>query len=301
MSLPQLQTDQGIAPSPIEEAGESFTHAAWRRFRRHRLAMVSLALLVVIGLVAIFAPFIAPYDPNAIDFNAVAQGPSWHHLLGTDGIGRDVLSRLIFASRVSLTLGISAAIISSVVGTVLGAVAGFYGRWVDTLIMRFVDVMLSIPTLYLLLFAAVTFTIDLASLTLIIGLTSWMGTARLVRGQILSLREVDYVQAARAAGAKPRRLMFRYLVPNAIAPVIVAGTLAVGNAILAESALSFLGLGLQIPTASWGTMLSGFEDVIYTQPYMLIWPGMAIVITVLLVNLVGDGLRDALDPRSKLH
>jgi len=274
----------------------------WRRFRRNRIALFGLAVVIVLIVSAIFAPLLSRYDPNAIDTSIMGtpQEPSFAHLFGTDVDGRDYFSRMLFGARISLEVGFSAMIIAIVFGTFYGAISGYFGGVTDSILMRFVDMMLSFPTFFLILAVeALTNNFSIIVIMLVIGLLSWMSVARLVRGQILSLRERDYISAAKAVGAPDGRIMWRHLLPNALAPVIVAATLAIGNNILTESALSYLGLGVQPPTASWGNSLQkALDPDVLGAPWLTFIPGLLIVITVMAFNLVGEGLRDALDPRS---
>jgi peptide/nickel transport system permease protein len=270
----------------------------WRRFRRHRLALTGGLAALVLTLAAVAAPLLAPYPPDRIDLASRWTPPSRAHLLGADELGRDVLSRLLYAGRVSLAVGFAVALNVAVIGMVLGAVAGFYGRTVDTVLMRLVDVLLSVPTLPLyLILAAVVPGGGISRIILIFSTFGWTGVARLVRGQVLSLRHQDFVVAARASGGSEWRVIFRHVLPNALAPVIVAATLAVGGAILGESALSYLGLGIAPPTPSWGNMLQRAQEYVFNAAWLAIAPGACIFLTVLSFNFLGDGLRDALDPR----
>ena len=274
----------------------------WRRFRRNRLALVGLAIVVVLVLAAIFAPLLSHYDPNAIDVNIMGtpQTPSFTHLFGTDDDGRDYFARMLFGARISLEVGFSAMLIAISFGTIYGAVSGYFGGIIDAVLMRFVDMMLSFPTFFLILAVeALTNNFNIIVIMLVIGLLSWMSVARLVRGQILSLRERDYISAAKAVGAPDGRILWRHLLPNALAPVIVAATLAIGNNILTESGLSYLGLGVQPPTASWGNSLQkALDPDVLAAPWLTFIPGLLIVVTVMAFNFVGEGLRDALDPRT---
>ncbi len=278
---------------------ESFLGRALRRFRRHRLAQVGLVILVVLGLAAVFAPFITSYQFDAQD--AVLLGtptpPKLAHLMGTDQLGRDNFTRILYGARVSLSVGLSSALIATFLGTLIGALAGFFGSWVDALLMRLTDVVLSIPILPLVIALSGFLRPNLWVLVLIIGGLGWMGTARLVRGQFLSLRTTEYVEATRALGGSNLRIMFRHILPNTLGPIVVSTTLAVGSAIILESALSFFGLGVQPPTPTWGNLLTGSSDFLETAPWLAAFPGLFILITVLSVNFLGDGLRDALDPR----
>lgn len=259
--------------------------------------MAGGGVILVLVASAVLSPWIAPYPPTHIDLANRMSPPSWKHPLGTDELGHDVLTRLLYAGRVSLTVGFSAAVASALLGTVVGLVSGFYGGWLDNVLMRFVDIMLSIPDLPILIILARYFGGSLVGIVAVITAFGWMGTARLVRGEVLKLKRTDFVEAARALGASPARIMWRHLVPNALAPVIVAATLAVGGAILTEAALSYLGFGIQPPTPSWGNMLQNAQDFIWRTPLLAFWPGLMIFLTVLAFNFFGDGLRDALDPR----
>jgi peptide/nickel transport system permease protein len=272
---------------------------AWRKFRRHRLALASAGVLFLIILSALLAPWLAPYNPTAIDPANVAAPPSLQHLLGTDTSGRDVLSRLLFGGRISLLIGLSSMAVAVLFGTLVGALAGYYGGWVDALLMRFTDLVLSFP-LYLIAFVlSAVFSGGVPKLVLIIGGLSWMGTARIVRAEFLRLREEVYVEAARALGASHGRLIWRHILPNALSPLIANATLLVGNSIILEAVLSFFGFGVQPPTPSWGNMLENAQSYVLTAPWLALFPGLAILITVLAINFLGDGLRDALDPRTR--
>ncbi len=270
----------------------------WRRFRENKLAVAGLIVIVLLYGVAIVAPLISRYDPDIQNAGFRSRPPSAEHWLGTDRNTRDVYARLIVGARVSLSVGFTAVLIIMSVGTALGAIAGFFGGWVDALIMRFTDILLSIPQILLLIAAAALFTASLKTTVIVIGLTSWPGAARLVRGQFLSLRNQEFVTAARAIGATPAQIIRRHLFPNTLAVIIVEATLWLSYAILLEAALSYLGLGVQIPTPSWGNMLQqGQTELLNGAWWLTLFPGLAIFITVLAFNLMGDGLRDALDPR----
>lgn len=262
------------------------------------LALVGFVIILGILVVAILAPFIAPYDPNAIDVKAILLEPSALHYMGTDGLGRDVFSRMLYGARISLLVGIVAVGIATAIGVVLGALAGYYRGWVDVVIMRTVDVMLSIPTFFLILAVIAFLTPSIWNIMIVIGLTSWMGVTRLVRAEFLSLREREFVMASQTLGAKDRRLIFKHLLPNSLTPIIVSSVLGVASAVLIESGLSFLGLGVQAPQASWGNILTDGKEYIQFAWWLSLFPGLAILITVLGYNLLGEGLRDALDPRS---
>lgn len=282
----------------------------WRRFRRHRVAVAAAVIIILLGLVALFGHLIYTVDPNFIDNEhwqgyPLAPGVAGHPL-GTDESGRDLLARLISGAQISLTVAVFAVLMELVIGTVLGAIAGYYGGWVDFVIMRLTDVVLSIPLLPLLLVltAIVSATSNKASLSFVvivvlIGALSWPAVARLVRASFLSLREREFAEAARAIGGRDGRIIFRHLLPNAVAPIIVQGTLEVANVIILESTLSYLGFGIQPPTASWGNMLANAQSQISIAPSVAIFPGLCILITVLAINYLGDGLRDAIDPNQR--
>jgi peptide/nickel transport system permease protein len=271
----------------------------WARFRRNKLAISGLILVSGLFLVAIFAHWLAPYDPGYIDLKDALMPPSAQHWLGTDTLGRDVLSRIIYGSRVSLEVGFVAVGLATLIGLIVGASSGYYGGWVDMILMRFVDLMLCFPSFFLILAVIALLEPSIINIMVIIGLTSWMGVARLVRAEILSLREREFVIAARALGASDVRLILRHLLPNALAPVMVSATLGVAGAILTESALSFLGLGVQPPTPSWGNMLTAGKDNIEIAWWLSVFPGLAILITVMSYNLLGEGIREAIDPLLK--
>ncbi|MDP2847537.1 MAG: ABC transporter permease [Humidesulfovibrio sp.] len=261
--------------------------------------MLALGLLLVGGmsLAALLAPWLAPHDPNAINVDALLLTPSLAHPLGTDALGRDVLSRILYGGRVSLWVGFVAVGISSAIGLALGLAAGYFGKLADEIIMRGVDVMLCFPSFFLILAVIAFLEPSLTNIMAVIGLTSWMGVARLVRAEAMSLRGRDFVLAARVAGAGPMRIILRHILPNALAPVLVSATLGVAGAILVESSLSFLGLGVQPPDASWGNMLLDGKEVLEVAPWLSVFPGLAILFTVLGYNLLGESLRDLLDPR----
>jgi len=277
--------------------GTSQWKRLWSRFSKNRLAVAGGVVVIILFLIAIFAELISPYDPEEIDRRHILEPPSSEHLLGTDDLGRDILSRMIYGSRISLSVGFVAVGISTIIGIIFGAIAGYYGGWIDRIIMRFIDVMLSIPTFFLILAVIAFIGPGIWNIMIVIGLTSWMGVARLVRAEFLSLKEREFVLAARALGASDMRIIFRHILINSMAPVFVSAVLGVASAILVESALSFLGIGVQPPTPSWGNILTLGKDNIEIAWWLSVFPGLAILITVLSYNLVGEGLRDALDPR----
>ncbi|MDP2152390.1 MAG: ABC transporter permease [Methylotenera sp.] len=262
------------------------------------LSLAGFIIIVCVFVLSMLAPIVAPYDPNYIDVKAILLEPSIQHWMGTDGLGRDVLSRMLYGGRISLLVGLVAVGISTAIGILLGALAGFYRGWVDTLIMRIVDVMLSIPSFFLILAVIAFLTPSIINIMIVIGLTSWMGVTRLVRAEFLSLSEREFVMASRTLGAKNSRLIFTHLLPNSLTPIIVSAVLGVAGAVLMESGLSFLGLGVQAPQASWGNILTDGKEYIQFAWWLSLFPGLAILITVLGYNLLGEGLRDALDPRS---
>lgn len=269
----------------------------WRYFRRNRLALLGAAIVVLLFLTAILAPAIAPYDPAAYDVKKILESPGRKHPMGTDQLGRDVFSRVLWGSRISLRVGFVAVGIATVIGVFLGSVAGYYGGFLDALIMRFVDIMLTFPRFFLLLSVIAFLKPSIETIMIVIGVTGWMGVARLVRAEFLSLKEREFVQSARALGARDFRIITRHVLPNAMAPVLVSATFGVAGAILTESALSFLGLGIQPPTPSWGNILTDGKANIEIAWWLSLFPGLAILITVLAYNLLGEGIRDALDPR----
>jgi peptide/nickel transport system permease protein len=262
------------------------------------LSLAGFIIIMFVFVLSMLAPVVAPYDPNYIDVKAILLQPSMQHWMGTDGLGRDVLSRMLFGGRISLLVGLVAVGISTAIGILLGALAGFYRGWVDTCIMRIVDVMLSIPSFFLILAVIAFLTPSIINIMIVIGLTSWMGVTRLVRAEFLSLNEREFVMASRTLGAKNARLIFTHLLPNSLTPIIVSAVLGVAGAVLMESGLSFLGLGVQAPQASWGNILTDGKEYIQFAWWLSLFPGLAILITVLGYNLLGEGLRDALDPRS---
>ncbi len=269
----------------------------WRQFRRNHLAMVGGVVVVLLGLAAILAPVLAPYDPSAYDVKQILLSPSPAHWLGTDQIGRDVLSRMLYGARISMSVGFVSVGIAVVIGTLIGTLAAYYGGRTDELLMRFVDLMLNFPRFFLLLTLIAFLRPSIFVIMAVIGFTGWMGLARLVRSEILSLKEREFVLSARGLGARDRRIMFRHILPNSLVPILVSATLGVAGAILAESGLSFLGLGVQPPTPSWGNILIDGKANIEIAWWLSVFPGMAILVTVLAYNLLGEGLRDALDPR----
>jgi peptide/nickel transport system permease protein len=274
----------------------------WRRFFKHRTTAWGVRIMSFLVIIALAAPLVAPYDPN--EQLGIVQlknhAPSWTFILGTDVLSRDVWSRAVWGARVSLGIGALGALVAISLGTVVGALAGYYRRWIDPLLMRSVDVGLALPRIFILLMVVALWDgLPFAALVLAIGLTSWFGTSRLVRAEVLSLREREFVVAARALGAGGARVIFRHILPNAAAPIIVSAALGVGNVLLLEASLSFLGIGVAPPDPSWGNMIADGASTIYTAPWTTLFPGLAISLVVMALNAIADGLRDALNPREE--
>lgn len=283
---------------------------AWRRFRRDRLAVLGVIILLILAIAILIGPLLYPASPTELDYGRANLAPSMAHPFGTNDRGQDMLARVLIGGRVSLTVGVVATLVAMGLGTAVGAIAGFYGGWIDTLLMRLTDLFLSLPQLPLLLLVVYLFRDGLRAIAgpelgifvlvvLTIGGLNWMSVARLVRANFLSLREMDFVRAAYALGARSHQLIWRHILPNAIGSVIVAATLSVGTAILTESTLNFLGLGFPPDVPTWGRMLYDAQNYLETSPHMALFPGLAIFLTVLSINYIGDGLRDAFDPRSR--
>ncbi|MCA9867125.1 MAG: ABC transporter permease [Anaerolineales bacterium] len=278
----------------------TFRQMAWRRFRRHRMAMFGAIVLIMLFVYAFAGGLIYTAErANFTDTTIRLSPPSLAHPFGTDTVGRDVMARTIQGGRISLMIGLTAAFLEILIGVLIGAAAGFYGGVVDSLLMRFTEAMLIIPSLFLLIVMARIVGGSVFFIVIILGLTSWMYVARIVRAEFLSLKQNDYILAARSIGTPTRDIIFRHILPNSMAPIVVAATLAVATAILSEAYISFLGMGVQPPTATWGNMLDGSYNYIESAPWLWIFPGLLILLTVLSINFVGDGLRDALDPRSR--
>jgi len=268
----------------------------WRTFRKNRPALIGMIVFLLILAAAILGPMLSPYDTLEQDLSNRLQGPSLAHPMGTDELGRDSMTRILAGGRVSLGVAALATSVALTIGTLVGSLAGFYGRWVDNVLMRFTDLALSLPDLFLLILAASLLGPSFTTMVIIIGLVRWMNVARLTRGSFMTLREREFVLSARASGTRTRGIIFKHLLPNSLSPLIVAGTLGVASAIIAESTLSFLGLGLQPPASSWGTMLRNAQQQIFTNPWAAVFPGIMIFLTVVSVNFMGDGLRDIFDP-----
>lgn len=316
----QIIEDVNIAES--FEYSDTFSKKVkifWKRFRKNRFAVIGLFILVILYSLAIFAPLIAPYNPDGSvdDLLFIDKSPTFKpwkdynmegeevvyppNIMGRDELGRDVFSRVLYAGRVSLSVGFVAVSIYVTIGTIWGGIAGYYGKWVDNVMMRIVDAIMSIPTFILLITVMAVFRPSVYNVMIVIGVTGWTGIARYVRAEFLSLKKRDFVEAARCIGAKNSRIIFRHILPNAVAPIIVAATMGIAGAILSESGLSYFGLGVMPPTPSWGNMLTNAQELstMLNAPWKAFYPGLFIFITVLSFNFVGDGLRDALDPRLK--
>lgn len=297
-----LNATPSTLPVGADELAPPLTYRqmAWRRFRHHRMAMAGAITIILLFLYAFGGGLIfTAEDANFTDTSKRLSPPSLEHPFGTDTVGRDVLARTIQGGRISLMIGLTAALLEIVIGVLIGAFAGYFGGLTDSILMRFTEAMLIIPSLFLLIIMARLVGGSAFWIVIIFGLTSWMYVARIVRAQFLSLKENDYILAARSIGTPTREIIFRHILPNSMAPIVVSATLAVATAILSEAYISFLGMGVQPPTATWGNMLDGSYNYIETAPWLWIFPGLLILLTVLSINFVGDGLRDALDPRSR--
>ena len=272
----------------------------WQQFRRHKGALLGLAVLATFSFMATFAPLVTWHDPFFTDLGAIKDAPSFSHILGTDASGRDVFARMVYAARVSLAVGLISAVIASFIGATIGMVSGYVGGWLDNLLMRFTEVVMTFPTFFALIILVSVIGPSVLNLMIIMGILGWEGKARLVRGQVLSLKEMDYATAARALGATGFRLITVHIFPGVLPYILVSATLMIAGVILAESGLSFLGLGVQIPTATWGNMMGAAQSmhILRNIPWLWVPPGLAISSTVIAVNFFGDGLRDAFDPRS---
>lgn len=286
---------------PAPELGmERYWQTVWRRFRRHRLAMVGGTAVLLIVLASLIGPLFSPYDPDAV-VGGFSQPPSADHWLGTDQVGRDVLTRLLCATRISLLVGVLATLISTVIGVVLGLISGYFGGWVDMVIMRVTDMIMSFPYILLVLVAAAIFEPGLWNIILILGFVDWPGIARLVRGNVMSLRESNFVKSSIVAGMPRRHILFSEILPNTVAPILVYATSVLALSILDEASLSFIGMGVQPPTASLGNMLNNAQNltILTERPWLWVPPGVTIILLVIAINLVGDALRDAMDPTAK--
>ena len=292
LGIPAMQQ---VSPKP-----RSPWNVVWRRLRRSRIGMLGTIVFGLVTLASLLAGVIAPYEKNAIDLFNITAPSDWDHWLGTDQLGRDVVTRLLYGGQLSLLIGVGSAVISVIIGIVVGAMAGYYGGWVDSVLMRFVDLMLAFPSIFLLLIvAAILDGITVTNVIIFLAAFGWMWLARVIRGEFMSLKQREFVEAARMIGVPGRRIMFRHLLPNVTGPIIVALTLDIALYILAEATLSFLGFGVKPETPTWGNMLNEARTYSMTRPLLVIAPGLTITIVVLAINFIGDGLRDAFDPRSK--
>lgn len=268
----------------------------WAKFRRHKAALISAAVLLVMAVLCFGAPFFAPYEFDAIDLRNARQPPSFAHPMGTDDLGRDAFTRILYGGRISLMVGIFAAAFSTTIGALIGAISGYYGGLVDNALMRFTEIVIAIPTLPLLIIISSYARASVAVIIVVIGVLSWMATARIVRASVHATKRQDFVTGARSTGCRTPGIIGRHILPNVMGPIIVGATLGVGSAIIVESSLSFLGLGISPPTPSWGNMLQDSQATMASKPWLTIFPGLAILITVLCINFLGEGLHDALDP-----
>lgn len=302
------QEQEQLATGGQARRHDTMTRLLVRRFMRHHLAVAGLVVLTLLVLSAALAPIVAPYDPNALSTSERLQGPSASHWFGTDDVGRDILSRVLYGGRISLVIGLAATAVALIIGTIVGALSGYFGGLTDNVLMRVVDVFLSFPSLFILIVLATVirtnnqlreYSGSIWPIAIVIGGLSWMSLARIVRATFLSLREKEFVEAARAAGAGNARIMFRHILPNTLGPIIVQGTLLIAATIITESGLSYLGFGVQPPTATWGTLLDDAQGKMQSLPMFAIAPGLMIFLTVMSINYVGDGLRDAFDPHGR--
>jgi peptide/nickel transport system permease protein len=299
------ETGALYSPRTRTPRSDTMLGVTWHRFSRHRMAVISMGLVALLAVLSAMAPWLSRYDPDKPQLSSQLQPPSGRHLLGTDDLGRDLLTRILFGGRISMSIGVMAMLLAVVIGTSVGAIAGYYGGWADALLMRLTDLMLSIPSLFLLILMTLllrTFPVSVLrggvlAIILAIAFLSWMTVARLVRAAFLSLKEGVFVEAARALGAGNARIIIRHILPSAASPIIVAATLRVASSIITESGLSYLGFGVQLPTPTWGNMLRNAQDQMIVAPWTAIFPGVFIFVAVIAINYVGDGLRDALDPR----
>ncbi len=297
-----------ISADQIYREERTMAQMVWRAFRRHKPAMIGSAIILIFALASIFAPYLTPYSPNKTALDSMLEPPSAQHWMGTDELGRDLLTRILYGGRVSLSIGVAAMTLAVFVGAVVGGLAGFFGGWVDNVLMRFTDMMLAFPQLFVLIILAIalrdipiealrgTAIASVASIVLVIGVLAWMQVARLVRASFLSLKEKEFTEAARCVGVSNIRIMVRHLLPNAMSPIIVAATFRVATSMITEAGLSYLGFGVQPPTATWGNMLKNAQELMTRAPWTAIFPGLMIFVAVIAINFIGDGLRDALDP-----
>jgi len=289
-------TEQLLGLNELHTEILSQRQLAWEQFKRHKVALIAIVIFAVMTVMCLLAPVIAPYEFDEISLKFRKLPPTIEHFMGTDSLGRDMYTRILYGGRISITIGIFSAVVGTATGILIGTLAGFYGGRIDNVLMRFTDICYSIPSLPLLIVLSSYTNAAIFTMVLVIGFLSWMATARVVRASVLSVKEKEYIEAAVGIGAKESRLIFRHVLPNIIGPIIVGTTLGVGNAIIIESSLSFLGLGVQPPTPTWGNMLQESQSTMASEPWLTIFPGVAILVIVLCVNFIGDGLHDALDP-----
>lgn len=302
LSLPEEMFVSGLDDEQAEEIvrpSTTYWHDVWVRFRRDPLAVVGLALIVVMAVLAIVVPMVSPYSYDGMDLTSMNQGPSLRHPCGTDQMGRDLFIRILYGARISLSIGVVAAAINFVIGVLYGGLSGYIGGRTDMILMRIVDILTSLPSLLYIVLIMLVFGSNMGSVILALCFTSWIGTARVVRSEVMRLKHSEYVLAARLSGANTRQLLISHLIPNAMGPIIVSTAFLIPNAIFSESFLSFLGIGIQAPMASWGTLANDAIPMMLTQPYQMLFPVLAICLTMFSFNFIGDGLRDALDPRMK--
>ena len=291
--------DSGMKGDDFVRPSTTYWHDVWKRFRKDKLAMVGLIFLIIITLAAIFGPIISPYTYDGVDRTAANQWPNAQHWFGTDKFGRDIFTRVLYGARISLTVGFVAAGISLFIGIVYGSVAGYFGGKVDMIMMRIVDILIGLPSLLYIVLIMLVLGSNLVSVIVAICISSWIGTARIVRGQVLTLKSSEYVMAAKLAGASNLKILFAHLLPNSMGPIIVSTAFMVPGAIFNEAFLSFLGIGISVPMASWGTLANDAISQMSSRPYQLIFPVLAICLTMFSMNFIGDGLRDSLDPKLK--
>lgn len=294
-----LNTTVDVAKAPSKKKKSGPWREVWRRLKHNKAAITGLVVLLILIFVAVFADFIAPYGPDDQDLQATFQKPNRTHIMGTDNLGRDIFSRIIYGAQVSLQVGLLAVGIALIIGSILGSIAGFYGGVVDNIIMRFIDILLAIPPILLAISIVAALGTELKYVMIAVGIGSIPSYARIIRASVLSLRDQEFIEAARAVGANDFRLITKHIIPNSMAPLIVQATIGVAGAILAAAGLGFIGLGIQPPQPEWGAMLNNGRHYIRDYPHMTAFPGLAIMITIFALNLLGDGLRDALDPRLK--
>ena len=295
----ELLSDSEKDSEFVAMESRTYFQDAWLSFKKNKLALTSLFFLAVMVLLAIFVPVLSPYTYDEMDLNLINALPSSAHLLGTDKFGRDILVRIMYGARISLSVGVAAALLNLVIGVTYGGICGYFGGKTDMVLMRLVDIIYSVPTLLYVILVMLIFGSNIFSVLIAIGISSWVGMARLVRGQILSLKEEEYAQAAFVIGASRGRIMFKHLIVNCLGPIIVDTTLMVPAAIFTEAFLAFVGIGISIPQASWGTMANEARSLLQTQPQQMLWPVLAICLTILSLNFIGDGLREALDPKKR--